>query len=148
MIDARRLRKLFHYDPNTGIFIRLSRNCIAGSKDTKGAIQIWIDGERYFAHRLAWLYVKGVWPPIDIDHKDRVKSNNRWNNLRLATHSQNRANGHSTPTKGTFRDGAGWSAKVRKGGKVFHRSYHKTQEAARAAYVKAAKEAFGEYANP
>jgi len=34
----------------------------------------------------------GEWPATTIDHKDRVRSNNRWSNLRLATKQQQQEN--------------------------------------------------------
>ncbi|WP_353511490.1 HNH endonuclease signature motif containing protein [Escherichia sp. 10290] len=41
-----------------------------------------MDGVRYFAHRLAWLYVYGEWPKQEIDHIDRNRRNNAISNLR------------------------------------------------------------------
>jgi hypothetical protein len=54
---------------------------------------IGINGMIYKAHRLVWLYVHGEPVPDRIDHRDLDQLNNRIDNLRAATHSQNKANG-------------------------------------------------------
>jgi len=94
-ITQARLKELLNYDPETGIFTwRVNRRATQGSKagarhPTQGYIAIKIDSVLYRAHRLAWLYVYGVWPPNDIDHINRVRDDNRLSNLRLATRAQN-----------------------------------------------------------
>ena len=97
-ITPERLRDLLAYDPNTGLFKwkrrcgRAGKGCIAGSDDGRGYIKIKIEGERYAAHRLAWLYVTGSWPEQDLDHIDGNPSNNTFSNLRQVTHAQNMRN--------------------------------------------------------
>jgi len=49
-------------------------------------------GKRYYAHRLAWLYVYGVWPDGDTDHINRNKHDNRIANLRSCSRSENMLN--------------------------------------------------------
>src|SRR5690348_8900862 len=90
------LKELLRYDPETGKFFWLVRarrrsriGDEAGSDHGQGYIEIGIEGRRYLAHRLAWFYMTGEWPPEMVDHKDLCRSNNRWANLRLATHGQN-----------------------------------------------------------
>lgn len=51
-----------------------------------------IDGKSYLAHRLAFYLVKGEWPENQIDHIDGNGLNNKWENLRHATHSENQRN--------------------------------------------------------
>lgn len=100
-LTAERLRERLTYDPITGIFhwlrpvkrARYKEGDIAGClKRHLGYWRIWIDNEEYLAHRLAWLYVKGEWPDGDLDHKNRNRADNRWDNLRQATVSQNKIN--------------------------------------------------------
>jgi len=93
------LKRLFSYDPGTGLFVRLVRSAmrakageIAGAKNDKGYIAIKINRKSYKAHRLAWLYVYGVWPKDQIDHINHNKSDNRIANLREATNSENQKN--------------------------------------------------------
>lgn len=86
---------------------------IAGSVDkTTGYVRIRIDRRIYQAHRLAWFYVTGEWPANDIDHRDTVRHNNRWLNLRDVTHrtnGENRRRAHkSNQSSGLL--GASWDA--------------------------------------
>jgi hypothetical protein len=95
-----RLLELLDYDKDSGNFtwIKSPRRgvapgSIAGTPTTKGYRHIMIDRRRYFAHRLAWLYVYGEDPgDLQLDHINRVRSDNRIDNLRLATQSENGLN--------------------------------------------------------
>lgn len=99
-LTAARLREILYYDPDTGVFTwhstgrgrRLDRG--AGNVTVHGYMHICIKQERYFAHRLAWLYVHGDWPADQIDHIDGDKLNNRISNLRAVTGETNRQNIH------------------------------------------------------
>jgi hypothetical protein len=91
-----RLKELLHYDPETGIFtwrVRLSNRtpagAIAGSDSGRGYLRLTIDKRDYRAHRLAFLYMTGDFPPEDVDHINGVRDDNRWVNLRPATRSEN-----------------------------------------------------------
>lgn len=93
------LQKLLNYDPYSGVFTwKQYRNQlalkggIAGNIRPDGYIQIKVKGKLYLAHRLAWLYVTGKWPSMDIDHIDGGRRNNRFSNLREATRSENKHN--------------------------------------------------------
>ena len=92
IISQARLKELLEYNPNTGEFVWVTSKKIAGSLLPHGYIRIVIQEQKYYAHRLAWLYTFGEWPPNSIDHIDRCKSNNRISNLRLATQSENAQN--------------------------------------------------------
>ncbi len=60
-------------------------------------------------HRLAWFLHYGVFPRKEIDHRDRVKSNNAIANLRLAT----RANNHMNGSKKVKRSGGAFSSRFK-----------------------------------
>ena len=96
-LTAERLRELLSYDPNAGQF-RRQKKCetaigsIAGSKCGLGYIRISVDGRRYYAHRLAWLYIYGKWPTEEVDHINGVRDDNGIENLRQATHAENQQN--------------------------------------------------------
>lgn len=86
------------YDPETGLIVW---RCASGNGHRKagdkagyvcktwGYVMIGFGGKNYRAHRLAWLLMTGKWPNEEIDHINRVKSDNRWENLRLASHLEN-----------------------------------------------------------
>jgi len=99
MITQQELKELLHYNPETGIFTRktkVNRNkvigSIAGTTDFHGYVAIAIDGKKYKAHRLAWLYMYGKFPDNCIDHINNITTDNRIVNLRDATLSQNQCN--------------------------------------------------------
>lgn len=58
-----------------------------------------IDGTNFAAHRLAWLYTHGVWPEHWIDHRNRVRHDNRISNLRDVDMAHNRHNVGTKPNR-------------------------------------------------
>lgn len=156
-ITAEYLRAIYQYDPITGVFTRRTNRrrwkagSIAGSKDKAGYIRIVIDGEQYYAHCLAWLYMTGVWPERKIDHKDLNKARNVWDNLRLATNVQNSVNkglnrNNSTGAKGVVAYGKLYRAYIKHEGRQIHLGYYDKIEDASKAYESAAKKLWGEFA--
>lgn len=99
VVDQEFLQHVLHYDKLTGEWTwihPLARSLRvgdrAGTRRADGRLQIHVGGKCYLASRLAWLYVTGKWPEHEIDHKNRIKSDDRWDNLREATHSENQYN--------------------------------------------------------
>lgn len=93
-----RLKELLYYDSATGMFSWLvcasryvSIGDIAGNHHHSGYKYIKINKKLYSAHRLAFLYMEGYFP-VQVDHKDHVRDNNRWNNLRSVNHTMNHQN--------------------------------------------------------
>lgn len=143
-----RLRELFHYDPETGVFTRLvktSHNAGAGSV-TNGYQRLIVDGKRYAAHRLAWLYMTGDWPSAEIDHINGIGADNRFANLRdvgRATNQENlrraRSDNHSSGVLGVHWSEyhKKWKAHIRVDGRLKHLRYCDTKEEAQAVYLDA-----------
>lgn len=97
MLSKDRLKELFNYNPETGLFTRTisashaKKGSIAGTK-FRGYLCISVDGKEYMAHRLAWLYMTGKFPENHIDHINTNKADNRFCNLRDATLKVNNQN--------------------------------------------------------
>jgi hypothetical protein len=119
MITAERVREVLDYDPETGVFTRKVRLAhrhqvgdIAGQKHTKGYVLIGVDSELYFAHRLAWLHYYGEWPKNQIDHINRVKTDNRIANLRDVTNAENHRNRPINSNNKSGHIGVSWAART------------------------------------
>jgi hypothetical protein len=155
MLDFNRLHQLLSYNPLTGQWRWRKDGRLAGAI-SKGYRLIKIDKRTYRSSRLVWLYMTGQWPSGKVDHKDRVRSNDTWANLRSATSSQNKANSlrSGSPNKTGYQ--GVWVAKrrrlkpyeavVRKDGKRVYRKCFASPEEAHAAYVAAKQRIYGEFA--
>ncbi len=160
-VTAAYVRSILKYSPDTGLFYWAVDRGKAKAGDEAGCVgrggyrHVKIAGENRSAHRVAWLYMTGEWPDGEIDHIDLDRANNRWSNLRVATHGQNQSNGRVyrqsiTGLKGASpnpRSRAGkYRARIRKDGREIHLGTFNTAEDAHAAYVAAAVELHGEFA--
>lgn len=152
LVSQERLKEVFSYDIDTGLFTWLIRTGghskvgkIAGTLHATGYIHIAIDGRSYQAHRLAYLYMMGEWPKNDVDHMDGIRDNNRWNNLRDATRSENNQNQKIARSDNkTGIAGVNWhkgkksfSSSITVSGKRKYLGHFSTAELAQEAYLKA-----------
>lgn len=152
MITQARLMELLYYNPETGEFVWVKSTARwagkrAGHDIVRGYRQIKIDGKQYLEHRLAWLYMTGEWPEHCVDHIDGNTPNNRWDNLRKATISQNCGNSKMATTntsghKNVFWEGRSWKVKV-----AGHQWYFKELRDAVAWAHRMREHYFGEFAN-
>lgn len=96
MITQARLKELLHYNPDSGLFTWIKsqrrRGLVAGHVPTHGYRRIIIDRKLYYAHRLAFLYMSGSFPPEEVDHTNGKRDDNRWRNLVAVTPTENRRN--------------------------------------------------------
>ena len=100
------LRALLAYDRETGLLtwracpasgqgaVRMKPGARAGCRSALGYMVVRINKVLYPAHRIIWLLETGQWPPEQVDHINEVKDDNRWENLRLATHAENTSYRH------------------------------------------------------
>jgi len=162
-LDVKVLRNSLDYNPETGIFRR--KNQIRGRRSPDGqscgAINgrgyrtIKVNGKAYSAHRLAWLYMYGEFPPSDLDHINRDKTDNRILNLRVCTEAQNLHNARkirtkkelTSPHKGvSVRLDGRCQARITINKKTISLGYFNSEQDAHAAYCKAAKHHFDDFA--
>ena len=159
MTTYARLREVLHYDTETGVFTWLKSgsgrrpDLTAGRQHSEGYIHIGIDGRRYYAHRLAWLYMTGAFPKEQIDHKNADRSDNRWSNLREATQFQNNANARRSKRNKSGFKGVSWAKKHKKWtahisveGRQINLGLFDDASVAHAAYVRMATAAHGAFA--
>jgi hypothetical protein len=145
-LTRERLLEVVEYDATTGSFTwTVDRHCVAGGSSagsikSNGYVCVCIDGRRYYAHRLAWLYVHGRWPSGVIDHIDRNGLNNSMSNLRETTQSANLLNQKRVrkPNKqgfmGVHRNGNRYCAGLTVEGQYIHLGMFDSAEEASAAY--------------
>jgi hypothetical protein len=159
------LRELLCYNPTSGLFIWRARKNPAWNGRWAGAragfvspgeggrIQIAIFGRKHWAHRLAWLYMTGEWPIVEVDHKNLRMSDNRFDNLRLATHAENNQN-RPTPLRNTsgykgvtwHKMLNKWMAQIDANGRHIYIGVFVDRKMAAHAYDAAAKLHHGEFA--
>jgi HNH endonuclease len=160
MLTQERLKQLVSYDSETGIFMRIARTTSfkkmkepMGSIDSHGYLWASVDSKIYRLHRLAVLYVTGVMPDksIDVDHRNLVRTDNCFRNLRCVSRSVNMQNkrmpssNNKTGFLGVFlhKQLQRYTAQIRVNGKNRHLGMFDTPELAHQAYI-AAKRQFHE----
>ena len=157
-----RLRELLDYDPETGRFTWRVNGCgrfmragaSAGSIKKRGHRQICIDQVIYMAGPLAVFWMTHRWPKRLVDHSNAIADDDRWTNIREADHSQNGANSRTWKNKKysqfkgvTFdKSHSRFQATIKINYRSIYLGRFDTAEEAHAAYIKAARQYFGEFA--
>jgi hypothetical protein len=163
----------FTYDTETGnlvwkpregtpkkvvLFNKRDAGNVAGSNGSKKGggfrgVVIGLHGKDHYAHRIVWEMHYGPIPKDKrIDHRDTNPLNNRLDNLRLCTHSQNmhnasKAKRNTSGVKGvTYDKSRGlWSCEVRCGGVRHRLGRYPTKGLAAVVRAKAALRLHGEF---
>ena len=118
-----RLKELLHYNPENGWFTWRINNSVAKPGERAGGVNglgyrmIGLEYKKYLEHSLAYFYMTGEQPTLQIDHLNRNKADNRWENLKHGTRSEN---GHnkglssrsSTGFPGVLAHGNGFRAVI------------------------------------
>ena len=132
-----RVRELFDYRED-GFLIwnvckakRIKIGDVAGSFDkTHGYHIVGVNGRLYKAHRLIWLWHHGYMPEGELDHINKIKYDNRIENLREASSMCNKRNisnpkDNKTGVKGVRIESGVWQARITVNRKQYHLGSHK-----------------------
>ena len=156
MLTQEQLKELLHYCPETGVWTWASSRKGVRKGEQAGYTMIsrgkkyrciGVMFETHLAHRLAFLYMNGSFPEINVDHEDGNGLNNVWTNLRASTPAQNSMN-HLIPRNNTsgvivvhwYKAYSKWSASITFNGRQHKLGYFANKEDAVAARKKAEAE--------
>lgn len=157
-ITQLQLKEIVCYDPGTGCFIWNKRRgnyregSPAGYVSVNGYVMITVNKVQYSGHRLAWFYMTGEWPGA-IDHVNRIRSDNRFCNLRDGTLQQNNFNKGLTVrnTSGVLgvswcKQSNRWKANIKLNGRQIHLGFYDDIELAGLVAIEARRKYHGEFA--
>lgn len=134
------------YSPQTGLFMRdYPRKGWrpVTTKNSNGYVTIFYEKRKLLAHRLAFYMMgKTVPPDMVVDHINGIKSDNRWENLRIVTNRENQTNrkrhrNGSLPGAFYFKRDNRWAAQISINRKSIHLGYFDTEMLAHEAYNRA-----------
>lgn len=149
-------RPLHHYSSES-MMNRVNKqkaNTIIDQKPhSNGYLYLTLNDIRYSLHRLIWKHVTHSDPAHSIDHIDNNPLNNKWENLREATVTNNNSNRNtqlnSDKKKGvSYRKSTNrYRSQIQDNGITYELGTFLTEDEAYAAYCTAARELHGEFAN-
>lgn len=162
------INSAFEYSPDTGIIIWKHRPWIPKMTDIRcaGKIAGWVTSQGYvrmalfingmqyqlLGHRVAWALMTGSWPTHEIDHRDGIPSNNKWDNLRKAdrvTNNVNRKPYNKSGLKGCYycNQTKKWKATKTINKKRYHLGTFNTAEEAHDAFCRESEKHHGEFSH-
>lgn len=120
MLTQDEVKALFDYHPDGWLIWRTGRTdryeTHRGPGELAGIVggvylHVSIRSAKYTIHRLVWMWHHGVWPKR-IDHINGDKLDNRIENLRECTPSQNAGNASYSSMRGIERHGRKWRVRI------------------------------------
>ena len=154
MITYEEANRLLEYNAETGVLtwkVHQGRAFIgkpAGHSRSDGYLRLKTGGKMYLLHRLVWLLYTGSFPEGELDHINQIKTDNRIENLREVTRSENMKNTKSSKNTSGYRgvvwdkDRSKWTATVSKDSKRMHIGQFNTALEASIAYEEKSRELF------
>ena len=150
-VTQERLHELFDYRDGNLYWKQRRKNWIlvgqiAGTKTPKRYANLRVDGHFMKLHRAIFMYHHGYLPDF-VDHINGITTDNRIENLRACTKTQNGQNQTNRPkTRNTFFKNGRYGVALKVNGKQIHIGYFGSQEEAIKAAEQARKQHFGEFA--
>lgn len=156
-MTQREVKYLFDYLPSGELVwlicckYKKTKGKIAGSMTKEGYYRAKIAGKSYLIHRLIYLWHYGELPEF-IDHKNGIPSDNRIENLRPATRTENNCNKKVSKNATSVYLGVSWHKATQKWQaritthKQNHLGIFAHEEDAAMVYNEAALELHGEFA--
>jgi hypothetical protein len=143
-LTPQKLRQLLDYNPETGVFVRKVKTQKSKIGDVVGTningyLCTKIKNKIYYLHRLAWFFVYEKWPTKDIDHINRVKTDNKISNLREVTRQQNLQNRVNATGVFPSKNKKRWRARINFAKQAINLGSFATKEEAMSAYKEARK---------
>lgn len=121
MLTQSELKQYLDYNPETGLFTWIKKKAawqkagsLAGTVHHEGYVVIGFNYKAYPAHRLAWLFVHGSFPKTELDHINRIRTDNRMSNLREVTTQQNQFNLTKRKKTTSKYIGVSWNTRLQK----------------------------------
>lgn len=151
--DAEWCRNIFNYDQKSGVLSwRVSRGSAklgdeAGTLHRDGYRVVSVLGKFHRVHRVIWLMAYGEWPNMPVDHINGNTTDNRIENLRCVTFSQNQWN--TVKKNGAVywhKKNKRWTVSLRVNNRLIHFGSFVDKNEAEIVAAKAIKEHHGEYA--
>jgi hypothetical protein len=164
-VSAEYVRQILDYNPDKGVLVwrcrpdrdkKWNSRCAgkeAGEFSPSKYRRLTIDGKTFSYHHIVWLHQTGEWPIRELDHIDRDKMNNRIENLRLATRSEQMRNtvvrkDNKTGLKGVCWDKKSqrWFVSINVEKETKYRGYFNCPELAHLVYSELAGKYHGKFA--
>lgn len=144
-ITIERLKELFEYHEDGYLINKVSRGRTAKAGDragrgiqTKNYRQIRVDGRNIREHIIIWCILKGEYP-VEINHIDHDRTNNKIENLENVTHQANIQHEYKGKPHGVipYRKTGKWIARITIKDRSKYLGIFNTYEEARASRLKA-----------
>lgn len=121
-----------------------------GTPDSSGYLQVKIGGSSVLVHRIVWMLFNDTYPE-QLDHINRVRTDNHIHNLRAATNTTNQHNAsmrkdNTSGCVGVHNKNGKWQVRIQLNGKRIHLGTFDNKDVATKVYATAKEKYHGQAA--